>query len=83
MKKWAMVTTGLYAAALLALTVPVCMIALAPDLSFAESLDVFQFWPYWALIVVVVVAQALLLLTRVKAETAVCKAAARRWTTAR
>ncbi len=80
MKRWAILTVALYALLLLLLTVPALILGAARmqttatggkefilDLASRESLQVFQEWGYWLGFVVIVSAQALLLLVPVKA----------------
>ncbi len=75
MKRWAIVTVGLYALLLLSLTVPGIFLA---SLSFAgatawtftqplsEAQTIFREWGYWVWLAVLVSAQALLLLVPVR-----------------
>ena len=88
MKKWAVVTIGLYAATLLVLAVPVVVVAFEPeevvrivpfklgDLEVEEGIkrvrsQIFHFVPFWIFFAVMVISQALLLFTRVRADSGI------------
>jgi len=66
MKRWAVLTALLYAAALLLLTVPVVWIAFngwtEKGVSLANALKMYQRWAYWCWVAVLFAGQALLLL---------------------
>jgi hypothetical protein len=65
MKRWALIVAGLYLLILVALTVPVTMVAFAPDAKLSEVARVYGYWPYWLWIAVMVLSQAALLLVPV------------------
>lgn len=75
MKRWAIVTVGLYALLLLSLTVPGIYLASISfagatawtfTLPFSEAWAVFREWGYWVWLAILVAAQALLLLVPVR-----------------
>ena len=65
MKRWALLVALLYGLILVALTIPATMAAFAPDASFAEVTRVFNYWPYWLWLAVMILSQAALLLVPV------------------
>ena len=65
MKRWALIVAGLYLLILVALTVPVTMVAFAPDAKLSEVALAYGYWPYWIWIAVMVLSQAALLLVPV------------------
>ena len=65
MKRWALLIAGLYFLALVALTVPVTLVAFAPDAKVSEVTRAYGYWPYWLWIAVMVLSQAALLLVPV------------------
>lgn len=73
MKRWAIITVFLYMLILLALTVPVALLAFHKwswvkhneNLSLSEALDIYQEWAYWIWLGVMGLGQALLLLAPV------------------
>jgi len=78
MKRWAIVTVGLYALVLLLLTVPVSLAAwlkwsagsgwaIGGDAPPRDLIEIFAQWGYWLWLGVLVAAQALLLLVPVAA----------------
>lgn len=68
MKRWAVLTVLLYALALLALTVPVILVAFAGKSSFTvkSAAQIYLQWGYWLWLAVLVGGQALLLLLPLK-----------------
>ena len=66
MKRWAIYTVLIYALALLALTLPVLMIAFGAwgnnPIKLQDQLGVFRTWGYWLWLPIMVAGQALLLL---------------------
>jgi hypothetical protein len=66
MKRWAVLTVLLYAAALLVLTLPVAWVAFngwsQKGVSLQEALKIYGCWGYWLWLAVLVAGQALLLL---------------------
>lgn len=68
MKRWAVLTVLLYALALLALTVPVILVAFAGKNSFTaqQAAQIYLQWGYWLWLAVLVAGQALLLLLPLK-----------------
>jgi hypothetical protein len=62
MKRWALIVAGLYFLILVALTLPVVMVAFVPDAKWSEAARTFGYWPYWLWIAVMVLSQAALLL---------------------
>ena len=68
MRRWAVATVSLYLFALLALTVPVILIAFAgaSGVKFHAAIRIFADWGYWLWLAVLVACQALLLLLPLK-----------------
>jgi len=68
MKRWAILTVSLYALALLALTVPVILVAFAGKNSFTvkQAAEIYSQWGYWLWLAILVAGQALLLLLPMK-----------------
>jgi hypothetical protein len=66
MKRWAALTVLLYALALMALTVPVLLIAFGGwaknGIGLQDALKFYSYWEYWLWLAVLVAGQALLLL---------------------
>jgi hypothetical protein len=65
MKRWALVVVLLYGLVLIALTMPVCMAAFAPEFDLWTTAGVFALWPYWVWLGVMLLCQAGLLLVPV------------------
>jgi len=68
MKRWAFLTVGLYALALLLLTVPVILIAFVGKTSFTakQAAEIYLQWGYWLWLAILVAGQAFLLLLPLK-----------------
>jgi len=66
MKKWAWMVAGLYAAALLVLTLPAAWLAFVPHSNVKDVVSVFICWPYWLWLVVMGLSQFALLAVPVK-----------------
>jgi len=68
--RWAVLTAALYVLLLVLVTVPFGVLAMLPDdpsrLDVVQLLEIFLTWPYWLLIGVLALAQALLLVVPVK-----------------
>jgi hypothetical protein len=66
MKRWAILTVLLYALALIALTVPVLLVAFGGwaknGIGLKDALEMYSYWQYWLWLAVLVAGQALLLL---------------------
>lgn len=61
MKRWAWSVAGLYALAIILLTVPVCIAAFAPEIRWSEPLDAFLSWQYWLWVALMFLGQLALL----------------------
>ena len=61
MKRWALIVAALYVAMLAVLTVPVAMLAFAPDLGLGQAAAIYLCWPYWLWLAVMFVSQLALL----------------------
>ncbi|HEX9046079.1 MAG TPA: hypothetical protein VF988_03555 [Verrucomicrobiae bacterium] len=57
---------GLYAALLLALTVPAILLAFAPGIGLGEAVKAFKWWPYWLWLAVMLASQLALLAVPVR-----------------
>jgi hypothetical protein len=55
-KRWALVVVALYFLILVVLTVPVAMLAFAPQASVKDVAEAYLNWPYWLWVVVMVLA---------------------------
>ena len=66
MKRWALVVVALYLLILAVLTVPVALLAFAPNLGAKEAGDVFLQWGYWLWLGVMGLGQAALLVVPVQ-----------------
>jgi hypothetical protein len=66
MKRWAILTVLLYALALLALTLPILMLAFSAwgnnRIKLQDELSIFKTWGYWLWLAIMIAGQALLLL---------------------
>lgn len=61
MKRWAWIVTALYCLILAVLTVPVGLLAFAPQANLAEGLKLYACWPYWLWLAVMFAGQFTLL----------------------
>jgi hypothetical protein len=61
MKQWAWLVAALYVLVLVVLTFPACMAAFAPEIKWAEALNAYASWGYWAWLVVMFVGEFALL----------------------
>src|ERR1035437_10241744 len=66
MKRWALVVAALYLLILVVLTVPVSLLAFAPQASAKEIAEVYRYFPYWLWVGVMVLGQAALLAVPVR-----------------
>src|SRR5450759_4587089 len=66
MKRWALVVVALYLLILIVLTVPVTLLAFAPQASAKGIAEVYLYFPYWLWVGVMVVGQAALLFVPVR-----------------
>ena len=66
MKRWALVVVALYLLILVVLTVPVSLLAFAPQASAKEIAEVYRYFPYWLWVGVMVLGQAALLAVPVR-----------------
>lgn len=66
MKRWAILVALLYLLALIALTLPVVLLAFAPLMSLPEASGAFATWPYWVLLGILGLCQLCLLVVPVK-----------------
>jgi hypothetical protein len=65
MKRWALLVTFLYFLLIVALTLPVIVIAFSPNVDstdFGSRIIIFTAWPYWIFVAVLVFSQASLLM---------------------
>src|ERR1039457_4730010 len=61
MKRWALVVAALYLLILVILTVPVTLLAFAPDANVKDIAEAYTQFPYWLWVGVMVLGQAALL----------------------
>ena len=66
MKRWAWVVVALYALILVVLTVPVALLAFAPQASVKDVDEAYRDWPYWLWLGVMVLGQTALLVVPVR-----------------
>jgi hypothetical protein len=66
MKRWALVVVALYLLILGVLTVPVALLAFAPQASVADIVECYRYVPYWLWMGVMVLGQAALLVVPVR-----------------
>jgi hypothetical protein len=66
MKRWALVVVGLYLLILVVLTVPVTLLAFAPQASAKDIAEAYLHFPYWLWVGVMVLGQAALLVVPVR-----------------
>jgi len=66
MKRWALVVVALYLLILVALTVPVMLLAFAPQIKVGDVAEVYGYAPYWAWLAAMVLGQAALLVVPVR-----------------
>src|SRR5579863_9514897 len=66
MKNWAWMVAAIYAAVLVVMTVPTCLLAFAPGLKITEALQAFASLPYWIWLVLMVLSQVTLLAVPVR-----------------
>jgi hypothetical protein len=66
MKRWALVVVALYLLMLLVLTVPVALLAFAPQANAKDIVEAYCYFPYWLWVGVMVLAQAALLVVPVR-----------------
>ena len=66
MKRWALVVVALYLLMLLVLTVPVALLAFAPQANAKDIVEAYGYFPYWLWAGVMVLAQAALLVVPVR-----------------
>ena len=66
MKRWALVVAALYLLILVILTVPVTLLAFAPDANVKDIAEAYTQFPYWLWIGVMVLGQAALLVVPVR-----------------
>ena len=66
MKNWALVVAALYWLILLVLTMPVALLAFAPQAGVKDIAPVYVYWPYWLWLGVMVLGQAALLVVPVQ-----------------
>jgi hypothetical protein len=69
MKRWALVVVGLYLLILVVLTVPVVLLAFAPQASTKDIVEGYCYLPYWLWVGVMVLGQAALLVVPVRVAT--------------
>ena len=61
MKRWPWIVAGLYGLIFIVLTAPAILLAFAPKVSVAETLQIYATWPYWLWLAVMILSQAALL----------------------
>jgi len=66
MKNWAWMVAVLYAAVLLTLTLPTCLLAFAPGLKITEAVQAFAYLPYWVWLLLMILSQMALLAVPVR-----------------
>src|ERR1035437_9505437 len=66
MKRWALVVVALYLLILVVLTVPVALLAFAPQASVADIVECYRYVPYWLWVGVMVLGQVALLIVPVR-----------------
>src|ERR1039458_2868431 len=66
MKRWALVVAALYLLILVILTVPVTLLAFAPDANVKDIAEAYTQFPYWLWVGVMVLGQAALLVVPVR-----------------
>ena len=66
MKRWALVVVALYLLILMVLTMPVALLAFAPQASVKDIVECYRSWPYWLWVGVMVLGQAALLVVPVR-----------------
>lgn len=66
MKNWALVIATAYAAMLVVLTLPVTMLAFAPNVSLKDTLEAYVQWTFWLWIGVMLLGQVALLVVPVR-----------------
>ena len=66
MKDWAVVVAALYGMILVVLTVPVMLLAFAPQATVKDMVPSYLAWPYWVWLGVMVLGQVALLAVPVK-----------------
>ena len=66
MKYWAVVVAALYGMILVVLTVPVMLLAFAPQANVKDMVSAYVYWPYWLWLGVMVLGQVALLAVRVQ-----------------
>jgi hypothetical protein len=69
MKRWALVVVALYLLILVVLTVPVTLLAFAPQASAKDIAEVYLCFPYWLWVGVMMLGQAALLVVPVRIAT--------------
>jgi len=67
MRRWALITVGLYVVLVIVLTVPVGALAFAGSVPVSEVAHVFTMWWYWLALAVLALCQLLLLVVPVRA----------------
>ncbi len=66
MKNWALIIVAVYGCILVVLTLPVVLLAFAPQLGLDEAIKAFGAWGYWLWIAVMLLGQAALLAVPVR-----------------
>jgi hypothetical protein len=66
MKNWAVLVAGMYLAILVVLTMPVTLLAFAPQVNVKDVFPAYAHWSYWLFLGVMVLSQATLLVVPVQ-----------------
>jgi len=66
MKNWAVLVAGMYLLILVVLTVPVTLLAFAPQVNLKDVVPAYAHWPYWLALGLMVLSEAALLVVPVQ-----------------